>query len=170
MDRPMAQARDHSRRVPPSRLGLELLVGGLITGLLVLAGGALIEASPGIDSGSSSTCIAFQVGSARFANTYIHLQNDGPERINVRLDFVDHDGRAAQTIGYNPILNPSESGEFVFRTPALGATVRLTSSGSSLLTNTEIRYDDDTPLEVRKPIACHAYSDALGLEAARATH
>jgi hypothetical protein len=163
----MAQEREHSRRALLSRLGLELLAGGLLTGFLTLAGAALIEVRPATDTEPAPNCTAFRVGSPRTANTHIHLQNVGPERMYVRLDFIDHDGRDAQTIGYNPILNPSESGDFVFSTPALGAAVKLTSSGRSLQASTEIRFEDDTLPEVRKAIPCHVLSDAFALRADR---
>jgi hypothetical protein len=162
----MAQEREHSCRVLLHRLGLELLAGGLLTGFLTLAGAALIGVSPAIETEPSPNCTAFQVGSPFAAHTHIQLQNDGPERIYVRLDFVDHDGRDAQPIGYNPILNPSESSAFVFRTPALGAAVKLTSSGRNLQASTEIRFEDDTLPEIRKAIPCHVLDDAFALQAA----
>jgi hypothetical protein len=162
----MAQEREYSCRVLLHRLGLELLAGGLLTGFLTLAGAALIEVRPATETEPSPNCTAFRVGSPRPANTHIHLQNVGPERMYVRLDFVDHDGRDAQTIGYNPILNPSESGDFVFRTPALGAAVKLASSERSLQASVEIHYEDDIPPEVRKAIPCHVLDDAFALQAA----
>ena len=168
MDRPMAQGREHSRRVLPGRLGLDLLFGGVMTGLLALAGAALIEASRPLDSESSPSCIAFQIGSPRAASTHVHVHNDGSERIYVRLDFVDHNGQDAQTIGYNPILQPSESGEFVFTTPALGAAVKLIASGRGLQAGVQIHYEDSTSPEIRRAIGCHDHGDALALRAAPA--
>jgi hypothetical protein len=168
MDRPIAQGRDYSRRVLTRCPGLDLLLGGVMTGLLALTGAALIEASRPFDVESSPRCIAYQVGSPRAASTHVHVHNDGPERIYVRLDFVDHNGQAAQPLGYNPILQPSESGEFVFTTPALGAAVKLISSGRGLRAGVQIHYEDSTSPEIRRAIGCHDHGDALGLRVAPA--
>jgi hypothetical protein len=137
------------RRVLPSSFVLQLILGGVMTGLLTLAGAALIEPNPALDPAPSLSCTAFQVGSPHPANTRIQLDNAGPERAGVRLDFVDQDGLYSQTVGYNPILNPSTSSEFVFRTPPLGAAVKLSSSGGSLHSRTEILRDDGAPPEIR---------------------
>ena len=168
MDRPLLRAREHSRHVLPSCLGLDLLLGGVMTGLLALAGATLLEASRPIDIESSPTCIAFQVGSPRAASTHVHVHNDGSERIYVRLDFVDHNGQDAQPIGYNPILQPSESSEFAFTTPALGAAVKLIASGRGLQAGVQIHYDDSPSPEIRRAIGCHDHGDALALHAAPA--
>jgi hypothetical protein len=154
MDRRMAQAREQSRRVLPSRLGLELLLGGLITGLLTLAGAALIDARPVIDPGPAVRCTAFQVGSPHAANTRIQLYNAGPTHMRVRLDFVDYDGLDSQDIGYNSTLDSAEYREFVFRTPALGAAVELVSWGGDVTASAEILRDDRAPAEVRTPASC----------------
>jgi hypothetical protein len=142
------------RRVLSSSFTLALLGAGLMTSLLTLAGGALIEETPAVEERPSLGCSAFQVGSPHAANTHVHLENGGPERIHVQLYFVDHDGRNSQTIGYNPILEPWASSDFMFRTPALGAAVELISSGRNLHARTEIRRDDGASPESRKAIGC----------------
>jgi hypothetical protein len=154
MDRPFAQAPRHGRRLVPHRVGLDLLVAGLTTGLLTLAGAALIGASPANDPGAALSCTAFEVGSPRAASTHIYLYNAGSERAGARLDFVDHEGRDSQAIGYTPILDPSESSEFVFRTPALGATVKLATPGRNLQARVELHFEDGAVPEIRTPIQC----------------
>jgi hypothetical protein len=123
----------------------------LTSGLLTLAGAALIEPNPAIDPAPSLSCTAFQVGSPHAANTRIQLYNAGPERAGVRLDFVDDDGRDSQTVGYNPILDPSTSSEFVFRTPPRGAAVKLSWSSRTMHASTEILRDDGPPLRSARP-------------------
>jgi hypothetical protein len=154
MDGRTTQAPHHGRRRLANQLGLDLLLGGAMTGLLALGGAALIEANPANDPGSALYCTAFQVGSPRSASTRIQLYNAGPERAGVRLDFVDHDGRDSQTIGYSPILDPSESGEFAFRTPPLGAAVKLVTPGRNLQATVELHFEDGALPEIRTSIPC----------------
>src|SRR5688572_4711390 len=96
------------------RLVLELVFGGVITGLLTLAGVVLIDTGPAIVQASAPSCTAFEVGGPSDASTRIQIHNAGAELVHVRLEFVDLDGDDAQTHGYGPILDPSQSHEIVF--------------------------------------------------------
>jgi hypothetical protein len=143
----------------PSSFTLGLLFAGLMHGLLALAGAALIGSSairedPVVGEDPSLSCTAFQVGSPFAADTQLHLENAGRERISVRLDFVDHEGRSAQTVGYNPVLEPSASSVFVFRAPPLGAAIKLISPGGNLHASVAIVRDDGAPPELRTASGC----------------
>jgi hypothetical protein len=141
----------------PGTFTLGLLLAGLTTGLLTL-GGAAVIGDPAVGEDRSPSCTALHVGSRHAADTHLHLENAGPERTAVRLDFVDHDGRDYQAVGYSPILEPWASGDFVFRTPALGAAVTLSSSGTDLRASAEILRDDGAAPEIRTAGSCRSPS------------
>jgi hypothetical protein len=129
-----------------------------MAGLLTLAGTALIGEHRAIGEDPALSCTAFQVGSHFAGNTHIHLENAGPDRTEVRVYFVDHDGRYSHSVGYAPVLNPWAAGELMFRTPALGAAVKIISSGTSLHAGVEILRDDGAPTEIRDASGCLAGS------------
>jgi hypothetical protein len=163
---PRGGAARRRHRMLPGNFTLGLLFAGLMTGLLALAGAALLEhrvIGTGAAAGEelSLSCAEFQVGSPHAAATHLSLKNAGPASTSVRLDVVGHTGVSSQAIGYSPILPPWGSGDFVFRTPALGATITLTSSGRDLQASAEILRDDGAPPEIRQAIGCLARSAPL---------
>jgi hypothetical protein len=141
----------------PISFALGLILAGLMTGLLTLAGAALMG-DPAIGAGASLSCTGFTVGGEHEADVHLHLENAGPERTGVRLDFFDDDGLAMTVppIGGHPILGPWASVDLVFRSPAHGGGVELTSSGRDLRASAVIRRDDGAPPQVRKAIRCLA--------------
>jgi len=102
-----------------------------------------------------------RLAAPRAANTHVHVRNDGPHRLPVRLDLVrldlvDHDGRGAQPIGYSPILDAGASSSFVFGATAPGAAVELIFPRGRLKDSVEIHPDDEDTPEIRTPIPYHA--------------
>jgi hypothetical protein len=149
------------RRLLPGSFGLALILTGLATSLLTLAGAALIGENRDLltreEPGPS--CTAFQVGSPFAANTELHLENVGLVTASVRFDFVDDfGGQGSWAIGYGHSMAPGASFDVLFRTPALGTVVMLSSSGGDLRTSTHIVRDDGTPIENRGPVQCRAVS------------
>src|SRR5205085_182631 len=100
--------------------------------------------------------IGFQVGSPHVATTHLHLDNGGRERIDVRLDYLDENGLDSPIQGNIPVLDPGVSLDFMFRTPALGAAVRLVSSAEGLHASVTIHRDDGEPAESRRAFLCFA--------------
>ena len=141
-------------RVLPSSFILQLILGSVMTGLLMLAGAALIEAGPPVDPSLALHCTAFQIGSPHAAATRFQFHNAGSERVQVRLDVVDHDGDGVPTLGYLRLLDPSTSSEFMFRTPALGAAVTVIYGSLDLQFSVEIHRDDGAATELRTPTVC----------------
>jgi hypothetical protein len=134
----------------------QMILASLVTGGLIRVGAGLLGEAATVQDDTGLSCVAFQVGSPRAADTRINLVNDGPTPIVVRLDSVDHDGLDARPIGYIPSLDAGASSSFVFRTPALGVAVKLVSPGRNLRASVEIRHDDGEPGEIRKAIPCRA--------------
>jgi hypothetical protein len=143
------------RRWLSSSFTLGLILAGLTTGLLALTGAALIG-DPVTGGGASQRCTAFTIGGRHEADVHLHLENAGPERTGVRLDFFDDDDVAMKVspIGGHPTLAPWASVDLVFRSPASGGGVELTSSGRDLRASAEIRRDDGGPPDIRKAIRC----------------
>jgi len=151
--RPPDCSRLHPPAAPSHAVGgfaLGLIFAALMTGLFTLGGAALLEhrvLGEGAVAGEDPplSCTAFQVGSPHAADTHIHLKNAGPESISVRLDFVDDSGLGSWAATAGRHLEPWASHEVAFRTPALGAAVKLTSPGWDLRAGAEIRRDDGGP-------------------------
>ena len=114
--------RDH-RRCRLSPFSLAVIVGCLFTGLLALAGGALLDESSVAGDDPIERCIGIQVGSSHTGTTHVHMENVGQAPIGVYVDLIDADGRDSQPVGYRSLLGPGASDDFLFRTPSLGATL-----------------------------------------------
>src|SRR5688572_1515475 len=86
-------ARPRRCRVLSGGFILALILAGLTTGLLSVAAAALLEQASRLDATEPRDgCLGFQVGSAHAADTHIRLENVGPERIHVGLDYFDDTG------------------------------------------------------------------------------
>jgi hypothetical protein len=135
---------------------LGLVTAGLLASLLTLGGAAMIAVDPAIGEVPSRSCTAFQVGSSHAAFTRVHLENSGSE--STSIDFrIDSDSDAtAWPAAEHRSLAPQASIDVVFRTPALGATVVISSSGRNLRASTEIVRDNGDPPEIRRAFLCRA--------------
>jgi hypothetical protein len=143
----------------PSSATLGLLLAGLATGLLALAGAALLEGppigrNPATEINLSLGCTAFHVGSAYAGNMHIQLENAGPGSTSVHFDFVDRHGLNPWAGSYGRNLAPWASEEVVFKAPALGAAVQIASSGRDLHASAELLRDDGAPPETRQEGPC----------------
>lgn len=143
------------RRVLNS-FSLGLILAGLTTGVLTLVGGTYLERAAAVADDPWDRCMGFQVGAPYAATAHLHLDNGGRERINVRLDYLDENGLASPIQSGIPALDPGVSSDLMFRTPALGAAVRLVSSATGLHASVTIHRDDGEPAESRRAFLCFA--------------
>jgi hypothetical protein len=144
----------HWGRLLPGSFTLALLLTGLTTSLLTLAGASLIGGDVVLREDPARSCTVFQIGSQDAAITRIHLENVGEERTSVDFHVEHESGTNPWLVGYSRSLAPLASIEVVFTTPPLGATLALVSSGRDLRLNTEIVRGGGTPPEIREPVRC----------------
>jgi hypothetical protein len=146
-----------------SSFTLVLILAGLTSGLLTLAGAAFLEQMAIIDAAAPwEQCVGFQVGSPHAANTHLHVANVGLERLYVRLDSNDLIGLGAPGPGSTGLLEPGISSDFVFRTPGPGATIELVSSVNNLHATVAILRDDGGTPESRSAFRCLPRIGAAG--------
>jgi len=139
-----------------NNLSLGLILAGLTTGVLTLVGGTYLERAAVVADNPWDRCIGFQVGGPHAATTHLHLDNGGRERIDVRFDYLDENGLDSPIQGDIPALDQGVSSDLMFRTPALGAAVRLVSSAKGLRASMTIHRDDGEPAESRRAFLCLA--------------
>ena len=142
------------RHLLPGSFALALILTGLTTSLLTLAGAVLIGGGVVLREDPSRSCTAFQIGSQDVASTRIHLENVGAERTTVDFHVENDSGTNPWLAGYSRSLAPLASIEVVFRTPPPGASVALVSSGRDLRANAEIVRGGGIPPENREPVQC----------------
>lgn len=130
-----------SRYLPPRRTILGMLLSSLIMVLLPLEGAVLIEETSTGSNVSTRTCLTFQVGSPRAGTTRIHLENRGPNDINVRIDKVDDTGVIPGGTVLNRSMGPWTVEDVAFRTPVLGTAVKVVSTRANLYAATHILFD-----------------------------
>ena len=143
------------RRVLRSSFSLALILAGLTTGLLSLAGAALLEPPLAIVEDPWPGCAYLQAGSLNPGTTHIHLDNAGPETARLRFDWVDdYGGLELLAIDHSRSSDPWASSEILFRAPSVGAIFRISSSVTNLHASATIHRDDGGDLESRRAFLC----------------
>jgi hypothetical protein len=147
----------------PSSFTLALILAGLTTGLLTLAGATLLERTSAIDTEPWPGCVAMQIGSMNAARTRIHLANVGAESIRVRFDWVDdYGGLKLPTADYSRSIDPWTSADILIKAPGPGAVVKVNSSRTNLHASAEVQRDDGGSVESRHAYLCFAQQAPTG--------
>jgi hypothetical protein len=121
--------------------------------------GLLIGETPASAQDPGDYCVGVQVGSSYAADTSLYLQHNGPVPVWVDFDWSNEYGVAPATTDTRRSIPPGPPTLIVFRTPALGASLRLRSDTPNLHANAVIQHDDGTDPETRYSFLCLGESD-----------
>jgi hypothetical protein len=146
-------------RPRPSRTLLAFLCAGSLVGLLTIGAGQLIGGTPASAQDTGDSCVGVQVGSSHAADTFLYLQHNGPAPVWVDFDWSNEYGVAPATTDTRRSIPPGPPAVIVFRTPALGASLRLRSSVPIRYAKAVIQHDDGTDPETRYAFLCLGQSD-----------
>jgi hypothetical protein len=158
---PRAGAARPSPSHAAEHVPLALILAGAAWGLLALVGAALLEPSPPRSEGTAivatnlpGDCIFLRVGSPHEGLTRIHLENPEPATTRVDIEWEREYGVQRPAIDRDVSLAPWASQVIEFRTPALGAGVRLLSSSTTLRARLELLREGEAAPEYRPAHGC----------------
>jgi hypothetical protein len=142
-----------------SRTLLAFLCAGGVVGLLTMGVGQLIGETPASAQDTGDYCVGVQVGSSYAADTSLYLQHNGSGPVWVDFDWRNEYGVAPATTDTRRSIPPGPPTIIVFRTPALGASLRLRSPVPIRYAKAVIQHDDGTDSETRYSFLCLGESD-----------
>jgi hypothetical protein len=129
-----------------------LVVAGVLTGLLPVAGARLLESAPIMVTEEWKGCQAFPVKGEPGDSTHIRLENPRPETIRVHVALI----QGEEWIAPNRSLTiaPGADADLEFSTSAAGGMIQLRSSVKDVHASAELHHASGAASEVHYAYLC----------------